>query len=410
MRTSRVNECLVLMPFGSGRNDTAYSNFVYSSLIAPAIRTAGLQNTRIDKQFVPQEPLDQQLRERLNNAQFVVADLTGNNPNVNFELGFRHARGLPLVCISTDASATAWWGKTFPVVEYDGPSQECIERLAEAIRNAGNAHQIVSRLSAQHLCDAVMEVTREEPNHLIDRVAAWRIESARAQIEALRTGSYRSHARQPREHVAHLFEELAQQLQQGDEYWTITNPDFWSDRQMGQVGFLEQNVGAAIRGASIVRIYLVDVMRDHEDGRSGVLTQLRDQQAAMSRVGAGARGRFDLYVVPSTSYAEDLQVFGHFALIRSSLGSVQAKALILPHHASRELGGDINSLEVRFSPAAADHRVASLMDTYEARFANAQRRGQLVGATTDVRALLRKARVDALQRAAVIQPEFQGMA
>ncbi len=404
MRIAPVNECLVLMQFGTSKAEIAHSHFVYEALIVPAIRLAGLENLRIDREFDPRQPVIEQLSGGLRQVHLVIADLSGNNANVYFELGFRYARGLPFVCISCDPALTAFWGRTFPVVPYDGPSTQCIERLAQAIRVAGSGRASHARASVLHLGDALAEVSRDEPNHLADRWAAWRIDSTRAHVESLRGGGFRTVVRQPREQVARLFEELAQQLQAGDEYLTVTNADFWSTRQMGHVGFLEQNVSAVARGANLRRVYLVDATQDHDSAATGVIEQLRDQQDAMAHILPNATGRFELYLVASLSYTEDLQTFGHFALVRSDAGGVQERALIVPHHASRDLGGDITSLEVRFSPSTADRRAEKQIETYEARFATALRLGYHIEPSTDVRGLLRAKRVEWLKQTATRRP------
>lgn len=83
--------CFVLMPFGKKGAAGKQIDFdaIYTGIIAPAIRDAGLEPLRADA-----EPgggvIHKAMFERLLISEFAVADLTLNNPNVFYELGVRH--------------------------------------------------------------------------------------------------------------------------------------------------------------------------------------------------------------------------------------------------------------------------------------------------------------------------------
>ncbi len=84
--------CFVLMPFGKKRNGPRnIINFdeVYSGLIAPAIKEAGLQPLRADEELVG-GIIHKPMFERLILCEYAVADLTTANANVFYELGVRH--------------------------------------------------------------------------------------------------------------------------------------------------------------------------------------------------------------------------------------------------------------------------------------------------------------------------------
>src|SRR5438270_9036698 len=85
--------CFVLMPFGRKSDPTGTSidfDAVYETLIAPAIRAAGLEPIRADEEMtggIVHKPMF----ERLILCDYAVADLTFANANVFYELGVRHA-------------------------------------------------------------------------------------------------------------------------------------------------------------------------------------------------------------------------------------------------------------------------------------------------------------------------------
>lgn len=85
--------CFVLMPFGK-KMDAAgrVTNFdsVYAKIIAPAVERAGLEPIRADEEKIG-GTIHKPMFERLMLCHYAVADITGANPNVFYELGIRHA-------------------------------------------------------------------------------------------------------------------------------------------------------------------------------------------------------------------------------------------------------------------------------------------------------------------------------
>ena len=84
--------CFVLMPFGKkplASGAPVDFDAVYEELIAPAARAAGLEPLRSDEE-VAGGVIHKPMFERLILCDFAVADLTGANANVFYELGLRH--------------------------------------------------------------------------------------------------------------------------------------------------------------------------------------------------------------------------------------------------------------------------------------------------------------------------------
>lgn len=85
--------CFVLMPFGDkpdGTGGTICFDAVYAQVIRPAIEQAGMQPLRADEEQL-RGIIHQSMFERLLLCDYAVADLTGANANVCYELGIRHA-------------------------------------------------------------------------------------------------------------------------------------------------------------------------------------------------------------------------------------------------------------------------------------------------------------------------------
>jgi hypothetical protein len=88
-----TRRAFVIMPFGEKKaaDGTAIDfNEVYKELLAPAITAAGLTPHRADADRRGGS-IHLDMFQDLLLAEFVVAELTLDNPNVWYEIGVRHA-------------------------------------------------------------------------------------------------------------------------------------------------------------------------------------------------------------------------------------------------------------------------------------------------------------------------------
>jgi len=127
--------CFVIQPFDGGPFDKRFED-----TIAPAIRAAGLEPYRVDQDPSAAIPIER-IEESIKVSHACVADISTNNPNVWFELGFAIAAGKPVVLLSLDEP-----NKRFP---FDVQHRHIIRYRTESRRDFQQLHeQIVSRLSA----------------------------------------------------------------------------------------------------------------------------------------------------------------------------------------------------------------------------------------------------------------------
>ncbi len=100
--------CFVIAPIGISAADVRErSNEMLARVIRPAAEPLGYSVTRAD-QFAAPGLVDIQIAAQLLEADLVIADLTGWNFNVGYELGGRHALGKPTIeLISADESLPA---------------------------------------------------------------------------------------------------------------------------------------------------------------------------------------------------------------------------------------------------------------------------------------------------------------
>jgi hypothetical protein len=91
---SRIREfldtCFVMMPFGE------WMDRYYAEIYSPAIKEAGFEPVRADQLFSTGSVVEQ-IWEQVEKSTVLLADLTGKNPNVFYELGLAHAAQKPVV-------------------------------------------------------------------------------------------------------------------------------------------------------------------------------------------------------------------------------------------------------------------------------------------------------------------------
>jgi len=89
---------------------------IYTYVISPAVVDASLEPYRADLDFSPGAITPKFLSELLE-ARLVIADLTGRNPNVFYELGITHSFARPLISIADSSSSLPFDAKDERVIE-----------------------------------------------------------------------------------------------------------------------------------------------------------------------------------------------------------------------------------------------------------------------------------------------------
>lgn len=88
--------CFVIQPFDSGKFDKRFDD-VYK----PAIEAAGLEAYRVDRDPRVEVPIES-IEEGIRTAAICLADITTDNPNVWYELGFAFAAGRPVIMVCSN--------------------------------------------------------------------------------------------------------------------------------------------------------------------------------------------------------------------------------------------------------------------------------------------------------------------
>jgi hypothetical protein len=125
-----METCFVIQPFDGGRYDKLYAD-VYS----PSILSAGYQPYRVDQDPSVSVPIES-IESGIKSAVVCLADITEDNPNVWYELGFAFASNRPVVMICAENRQ----GRKFPfdiqhrsIILYKPDSLSDFHKLKETI-------------------------------------------------------------------------------------------------------------------------------------------------------------------------------------------------------------------------------------------------------------------------------------
>lgn len=125
--TATSKLCFVLMPFGDK------FDVVYRKLIVPSVTEVGLTAVRADELAAPGSIMEQ-IRVAIQQARLCVVVLTGNNPNVMFELGLAQAAGKATVLLCEDITQVPFDLRAHRVITYKGDGLQALDSLRSAIR------------------------------------------------------------------------------------------------------------------------------------------------------------------------------------------------------------------------------------------------------------------------------------
>ena len=117
----------VLMPF-----DAAFKD-LYELGIKAACSEAGAYCERVDEQIY-EESILQRVYNQIAKADLIVAEMTGRNPNVFYEVGYAHALGKEVILLTQRADDLPFDLRGFNHIVYEGRITVLKEKLAQRLK------------------------------------------------------------------------------------------------------------------------------------------------------------------------------------------------------------------------------------------------------------------------------------
>ena len=105
------------MPFGGWLDD------YYETIYRPAIIAAGLEPHRADDLYRP-STIVTDIWSYTRRAKLLLADLTGKNPNVFYELGLAHALAKPVILVAEEMDDIPFDLRALRIIVYDKTTRD----------------------------------------------------------------------------------------------------------------------------------------------------------------------------------------------------------------------------------------------------------------------------------------------
>lgn len=158
--------CFVMQPFDNGPFDRRFEE-----VLTPAIQQAGLAPYRVDKDPRSSIPIEdiEDIEEGIKSSRSCVADISTQNPNVAYELGFAIAMRKPVVLIGKTGTTLPFNFRHRKVLFYDTESPKAFEAFGASVTEA--VLSLLQRTEQTERIAEVLEPTEGLESHEVSALA-----------------------------------------------------------------------------------------------------------------------------------------------------------------------------------------------------------------------------------------------
>ena len=134
-----MKRCFVISPIGDAGTDIRKNaDQLYQHIIMPVCEKCGFSTQGVDE-LNTSDSITQEIFDVLNEYELVIADLTGHNPNVFFEIGYRTKSQKPIIYLNSKNEIIPFDMSTIRTFEYDLTDLDMViatkDRLEQVIMN-----------------------------------------------------------------------------------------------------------------------------------------------------------------------------------------------------------------------------------------------------------------------------------
>ena len=154
-----MKNCFIVCPIGNEDTETRKrSDSLYKHVILPVCKETGFEAIRIDKENTTGS-ITEEIFKHLNEDDLVIADLTENNPNAFYEMGYRSALNKPSIHLMTKDSTIPFDVSAIRSFSYDLSDLDSVEEVKG---------RLIQTISSMNFDQALSEHESPTTNSLIN--------------------------------------------------------------------------------------------------------------------------------------------------------------------------------------------------------------------------------------------------
>ena len=126
---SLMKTCFVVSPIGdAGSEIRNNADKLFRYIINPVCQSCGFDAIRVD-QINDSDSITQTIIDKLLSAELVIADISGHNPNVFYEMGYRKCTNKPIIHLKKKGESIPFDVNTVRTFEYDLTDLDSVEEV-----------------------------------------------------------------------------------------------------------------------------------------------------------------------------------------------------------------------------------------------------------------------------------------
>lgn len=130
---SFLKTCFVVSPIGDVGSETRINaDKLFKYIISPVCESCGFEAIRVD-QINDSDSITQTIIDKLLSSELVIADISGHNPNVFYEMGYRKCTDKPIIHLKKKGESIPFDVNTVRTFEYDLTDLDNVEETKKRL-------------------------------------------------------------------------------------------------------------------------------------------------------------------------------------------------------------------------------------------------------------------------------------
>ena len=128
-----MKTCFVVSPIGETDSEIrSNADKLFKYIISPVCESCGFEPVRVD-QINDSDSITQTIMDKLLSSELVIADISGHNPNVFFEMGYRKCTDKPIIHLKKKGETIPFDVNTVRTFEYDLTDLDNVEETKKRL-------------------------------------------------------------------------------------------------------------------------------------------------------------------------------------------------------------------------------------------------------------------------------------